>query len=308
MEVTSGGPSDRSAGAPSKAVVTGYRSQLRLGLRALMRDRLALAGIVVIAIVAGASAAAPLISPYDPAVAHAQAGRLAPMGTPGHLLGTDGGGRDILSRLIWGGRVSISTAVLPVLVSALGGLVLGLAAGMTGRWLSGFIMRTMDVLFAFPAVLLALAVATILGPGMMNVMMAIAIVSIPYMARVVYVETLSVRASDYVEAARVCGTPTHRLLLREIVPNVLPSLVVYATTGIGGLIVMAAGLSFLGVGVQPPTPDWGVMTADGRVVLRHLPHVATIPGVMVMIVALAFNVAGDGIRDAMEPRRRSGHR
>ena len=273
-----------------------------------MRDRLALAGIVVIVVVAAASAAAPLISPYDPAVADAEAGRLAPIGTPGHFLGTDGGGRDILSRLIWGGRVSISIAVLPVLVSAIGGLVLGLAAGMSGKRVSGVIMRTMDVLFAFPAVLLALAVATVLGPGMMNVMMAIGIVSIPYMARVVYVETLSVRASDYVEAARVCGTPMLRLLAREIVPNVIPSLIVYATIGIGGTIVLAAGLSFLGVGVQPPTPDWGIMTADGRIVLRNLPHVATIPGVVVLIVALAFNVAGDGIRDAMDPRRRSGHR
>ena len=142
----------------------------------------------------------------------------------------------------------------------------------------------------------------------MNVMMAIAIVSVPYMTRVVYVETLSVRASDYVEAARACGTPMSRLLVREIVPNVMPSLIVYATTGIGGLIVLAAGLSFLGVGVQPPTADWGIMTADGRVVLRNMPHIATIPGVMVLIVALAFNVAGDGIRDAMDPRRRSGHR
>ena len=301
---------DRGAAEPAMAegAPAGYRSQLRLGLLALGRDRLALAGMIVIALVAIAAAAAPLISPYDPTVAHSEAGRLAPIGTPGHVLGTDGGGRDILSRLIWGGRVSITVAVLPVLVSALGGLVLGLAAGMTGKWLSGFIMRSMDVLFAFPAVLLALAVATILGPGMMNVMMAIAIVSVPYMTRVVYVETLSVRASDYVEAARACGTPMSRLLVREIVPNVMPSLIVYATTGIGGLIVLAAGLSFLGVGVQPPTADWGIMTADGRVVLRNMPHIATIPGVMVLIVAPAFNVAGDGIRDAMDPRRRSGHR
>ena len=188
----------------------------------------------MILIVVAASAAAPLISPFDPAVADAEAGRFAPIGTPGHLLGTDGGGRDILSRLIWGGRVSISIAVLPVLVSAIGGLVLGLAAGMTGKLVSGTIMRTMDVLFAFPAVLLALAVATVLGPGMMNVMLSIGIVSIPYMARVVYVETLSVRASDYIEAARVCGTPMFRLLAREIVPNVIPSLIVYATIGIGG--------------------------------------------------------------------------
>ncbi len=296
-----------SSNGPGGGVVRMYRSQFGLGLRALSRDRLASAGIVIVVLVSLSALLAPVISPHDPAAADQIAGRLAPMGTPGHILGTDAQARDILSRLIWGGRVSIVIAVLPVLVSALGGLVLGLSAGMAGKVTRGVIMRLLDVLFAFPPVLLALAVATVLGPGMMNVMMAIAIVSIPFMARVVYVETLSVRSSDFIEAARVAGTPTRRLLIREVLPNVLPPLVVYATTGIGGLIVMAAGLSFLGVGVQPPTSDWGIMTADGRLVLRQAPHVASIPGVMIMVVALAFNVAGDGIRDAMDPRRRSGH-
>jgi peptide/nickel transport system permease protein len=284
-----------------------YRSPLRLGMRALARDRLALCGIAVILVVCSVSVLAPWISPYDPTLAASSVGRLAPMGTPGHLLGTDSQGRDILSRIIWGGRVSLMTAVLPVLVSAVGGLVIGVLAGMAGRRVSGLVMRSLDVLFAFPPVLLALAVATVLGPGMMNVMMAIAIVSIPYMARVVYVEVLSVRASDYIEAARVAGTPPLRLLVRELLPNVLPPLVVYATTGIGGLIVMAAGLSFLGVGVQPPTADWGIMVADGRLVLRQAPHVASVPGILIMVTALAFSAAGDGIRDAMDPRRRSGH-
>lgn len=280
--------------------------QLRLGIQVLARDRMAMAGVVVVLVVVLVSLLAPWLSPYDPAAVDRMTGRLAPIGTPGHLLGTDGLARDILSRLLWGGRVSLTIAVLPVLFSAICGLVLGLLAGMSGRFASALIMRTLDVFFAFPSILLALAVATVLGPGMLNVMLSIVVVFAPYMARVVYVETLAARSSEYVEAARVAGTPPMRLIFGEVLPNVLPALVVYATTGIGGMIVMASGLSFLGVGVQPPTADWGIMMADGRVVLRQTPHVATIPGIVVLIVALAFNVAGDGIRDALDPRRRSG--
>ena len=202
--------------------------------------------------------------------------------------------------------MSIPIAVVPVLVSAVLGLILGLTAGMSGRWTSEIIMRSQDVLFAFPPVLLAIAMATVMGPGMMNVMLAISVVVTPFMARVVYVETVAIRSKEYVEAARAAGTPGGRLLVREVIPNVLPPLIVYGTTTIGGLIVLASGLSFLGVGIQPPTADWGIMTADGRTVLREAPHVATIPGVTIVIVSLAFNVAGDGIRDALDPRRRTG--
>ena len=283
-----------------------YRSQLRLALRALGRDRLALSGVIVVLLVVVLALAAPFLGLPDPTLADFDVGRLAPIGSPGHPLGTDGQARDVLSRLVWGSRVSIPIAVVPVLVSVGAGLVLGLLAGMSGRWVSEVIMRTQDVLFAFPPVLLAIAMATVLGPGMMNVMLAISVVVTPFMARVVYVETLSIRSKEYVEAARAAGTPGGRLLLREVIPNVLPPLIVYGTTTIGGLIVLASGLSFLGVGIQPPTADWGIMTAEGRTVLRMAPHVATVPGVAIVIVALAFNVAGDGIRDALDPRRRTG--
>ncbi len=167
-------------------------------------------------------------------------------------------------------------------------------------------MRSLDVLFAFPPVLLALAVAAVLGPGLLNVMLAIAIVFVPYMARLVYIETIVVRESDFIEAARVAGTPEVRLMIREILPNVFPPLLVYATTGIGGLIVMASGLSFLGVGVQPPVADWGTMMADGRFVLREVPHLATLPGILIIVLALAFNLTADGIQAALDPCHRSG--
>ena len=283
-----------------------YRSQIRLALRALGRDRLALCGVVIVVFCVVAALAAPLLGLPDPTMADFDVGRLAPIATPGHLLGTDGQARDMLSRLVWGSRVSIPIAVVPVLVSAVLGLILGLTAGMSGRWASEIIMRSQDVLFAFPPVLLAIAMATVMGPGMMNVMLAISVVVTPFMARVVYVETVTIRSKEYVEAARAAGTPGVRLLVREVIPNVLPPLIVYGTTTIGGLIVLASGLSFLGVGIQPPTADWGIMTSDGRTVLREAPHVATIPGITIVIVSLAFNVAGDGIRDALDPRRRTG--
>ena len=306
-------PETNGATAPAKAAVppdssaeVPYRSQLRLALRALGRDRLALSGVVVVVLSVLIALAAPVLGLPDPTMADYDVGRLAPMGTPGHLLGTDGQARDVLSRLVWGSRVSIPIAVVPVIVSAVLGLILGLTAGMSGRWVSEIIMRFQDVLFAFPPVLLAIAMATVMGPGMMNVMLAISVVVTPFMARVVYVETVAIRSKEYVEAARASGTPGVRLLVREVVPNVLPPLIVYGTTTIGGLIVLASGLSFLGVGIQPPTADWGIMTADGRTVLREAPHVATIPGITIVIVALAFNVAGDGVRDALDPRRRIG--
>lgn len=283
-----------------------YRSQFRLALKALRRDRLALVGVVVVLVVVVLAILAPVISPWEPTESDYDSERLAPIGTPGHLLGTDGQARDVLSRLLWGSRVSIPVAVVPVLFSVFAGLVFGLTAGMSGGGLAEFIMRTQDVLFAFPPVLLAIAMATVLGPGMMNVMLAISVVVTPFMARVVYVETIAIRNREYIEAAIAAGTPTLRLLMREVLPNILPPLIVYSTTTIGGLIVLASGLSFLGVGIQPPTADWGIMTSDGRTVLREAPHVATIPGLAIIIVALAFNVAGDGIRDALDPRRRTG--
>merc|ERR1711964_614855 len=241
-----------------------YRSQFVLAFKALSQDKLASIGVFIIFLIVVFSAITPWISPYSPTESHFETGRLMPIGTPGHILGTDGQSRDILSRLLWGGRVSIPIAVLPVIFSALLGLILGLTAGMSKRYISEIIMRFQDVLFAFPPVLLAIAMATVLGPGMMNVMLAISVVVIPFMTRFVYVETLSIRSKEYIEAARASGTPTFRLLVSEVIPNVLPPLIVYSTTTIGGLIVLASGLSFLGVGIQPPTSDWGIMTAEGR--------------------------------------------
>ena len=290
---------------PLAEPVRAYRSEWRLAWAAVAKDYLAVAGLVLFGLTVLVSVFAPLISPYDPTVASESAGRLAPPLTQGHLFGTDGQGRDILSRIIWGGRVSIPIALAPIIASSILGLALGLLAGFSGRYLRGVIMRGLDVIFAFPGVLLAVAVAAIMGPGMMNVMLAMSIVLLPYVSRIVFVETVRILQLEFIEAARVCGTRTTRLLFREVLPNVIGPVIVYGTTSLGGMLVLAAGLSFLGTGVQPPTADWGIMASDGRVVLAKAPWVSLLPGVVIVIVAVACNFAGDGLRDALDPRQRT---
>jgi peptide/nickel transport system permease protein len=300
------GPHDQTQPetGPTSASGRRPRGQLWLTVRAFGQDRAAVVALLFIALVCAASAAAEVISPWTPEEAAPAVGRYAPVGTPEHLLGTDQLGRDVLTRLLWGGRVSIPVAVLPLIAAAFVGLLLGMLAAFGPKRPGAVTMRTLDVLFAFPPVLVAIAVGTILGPGLSNVMLAIGVMSIPYMTRVVYVEAVSVRGSDYIRAARVLGTPMHRLLSREVLPNVLPPLIVFASTGVGGMIVMGAGLSFLGIGVQPPTPDWGIMTSDGKGVLLQSPTLATIPGLLIVAVAIAFNFVGDGLADALDPTRR----
>lgn len=282
-----------------------HQSQLTLAMRTFAQDRVATISLAVIVLVVLISVLAPWIAPYDPFSAGEKVQRLRPMFTEGHILGTDGQGRDILSRLIWGGRVSLPIGIVPPLVTAIVALMLGITAGFFGERVANLIMRPMDVLFAFPMVLLAVAVSAVLGPGMMNVMLSMAIVMVPYFSRVVYIETLAVRNRDYIDAARVAGSSTVAILFKEVLPNVLAPVLVYATTAIGAMIVFASGLSFLGLGVQPPVSDWGIMSSDGLSVLSRSPHVATIPGVIIVIVALAFNFVGDGIRDALDPRQRT---
>jgi peptide/nickel transport system permease protein len=272
-------------------------------LRVFLRDRQAVVGVVIIAIAGGAALLAPLVSPWDP-LSSDGAARLSPIGTPGHLLGTDEQGRDILSRLIWGGRASLLVGILPTVAAGLVALALGLLAGAAGGLTDHVIMRALDVFFAFPLVLLAIAIVGVIGPGMQNQMFALAVVLVPYSTRVVRTATLSVKPVEFVEAARALGASRGRLLARHLLPNVLPPLVVYTSTLVGMMIVASAGLSFLGLGVQPPTPDWGVMVGNGRLVLYRAAHVATIPGIVIVVVALAFNFVGDGLREALDPRAR----
>jgi len=268
-----------------------------------LRDRQAVVGLVIVAIAAGAALAAPLISPWDPLTSEG-AERLLPIGSPGHLLGTDEQGRDILSRLIWGGRASLVAGIVPSLIAGIAALFLGVLAGFLGGVTDHVIMRALDVFFAFPLVLLAIAIVGVIGPGMGNQMFALTVVLIPYSTRVVRTAALSVTPLEFVEAARALGAGRWRLVGRHLVPNVLPPLLVYTSTLVGMMIVASAGLSFLGLGVQPPTPDWGVMVGNGRLVLYRAAHVATIPGVIIVVAALGFNFVGDGLREALDPRAR----
>ncbi len=281
------------------------RSKPALMWRALRRDKAAVISIGVLLVLALVSVFAPLIAPYDPLEGDATQ-RLEGIGTAGYLLGLDGQGRDILSRLIHGGRYSLTVAVLPVLVAGPIALLIGMSAGYFGGRVGDAVMRVLDVLFAFPVVLLAIAIAAVLGPGLLNVMLAIGITMVPYMARVVYTATVQESAKEYVEAARAAGATQGQILRQQLLPNVLSPLVVYGTSLCGLMIVLAAGLSFLGVGVTPPAPDWGVMTSDGRsVLLEGYAHVATIPGIVILVAALAFNLIGDGVRDALDPHKQT---
>ncbi|OBA35714.1 ABC transporter permease [Gordonia sp. 852002-51296_SCH5728562-b] len=284
---------------------TATPSAWRLAVRAFCRDRVALGAMIILLLITAASICAPLLTPYSP-VSGNPVDRLAGIGTPGHPLGLDGQGRDIAARLLYGGRNSLLVAVAPVAVVFPLSLLIGLFAGYRRSRSGEILMRILDVLFAFPLVLLAIALAAVLGAGLNNVMIAIAITLIPYMARVAYTATVQESGKEYVEAARAYGANPLQVMFREIAPNVIAQLVVYATTLCGLMVVVAAGLSFLGVGVIPPMPDWGIMTSDGSsVVLEGVYHIATIPGLVILVVALSFNLIGDGIRDALDPRKQT---
>lgn len=294
-----------SAGKPVPTQSDTSKSQWRLAVRAFSRDKMAVVSLAVLVLVALAAIFAPLLTPYSP-TAGDPVNRLAGIGTDGHLLGLDGQGRDIWTRLLYGGRNSLTVAVVPVLAVFPLALLIGLFAGYQRSRAGEVLMRVLDVLFAFPLVLLAIALSAVLGAGLGNVMIAIAITLIPYMARVAYTATVGESSKDYLEAARAYGANPLLLMFRELMPNVVVSLLVYATTLCGLMIVVASGLSFLGVGVIPPTPDWGIMTADGKnVLLEGIYHVATIPGLLILVVSLAFNLVGDGLRDALDPRKQT---
>jgi ABC-type dipeptide/oligopeptide/nickel transport system permease subunit len=270
-------------------------------LSAFLRDRAAVVAACLLITVALVATLAPLFSPYSPYDAD-NAMRFAPPGTPGHILGTDQQGRDMLARLIWGGRVSLVIGVVPTLLASTLGLTLGMVAGAVRGVGDQLIMRVLDVVFAFPLVLLAIALSGTLTPGVGTEIISITIVLVPYVARLARTTTLGVIAMPFIEAARAGGASQVTLLARYILPNVLSPVIVYATTLMGLIIVVGSGLSFLGLGVQPPVADWGAMIADGRVVLRRAAHVTIEPGILILAVSLAFNFLGDGLRDALDPR------
>jgi peptide/nickel transport system permease protein len=244
---------------------------------------------------------APVLAPYGPQQGEI-ADRLQPVGSAGHWLGTDGQGRDLLSRLIWGARPSLLAGITPVLVAAAIGTTLGLLAGLGNRRAHALIMRTLDVVYAFPAVLLAISIAAALGSGVTNVIIALSVVLLAPIARVVETEVAQVRNADFMEAARASGAGSVVTATKQVVPNILPTLLVYCTALIGLAIVYAAGLSFLGLGVAPPNPEWGAILNDLRQNLYDEPMLALVPAIVIFVASVGFNVFGDGLRELLNVR------
>jgi ABC-type dipeptide/oligopeptide/nickel transport system permease subunit len=270
--------------------------------RRFRRNRLALVGLVIVVVLAGAAAGAPWLAPRDPA----RQSLIEKRARPGakYVLGADEFGRDILSRVIFGTRVALLVGLLAVGISLGVGLVLGSLAGFAGGWVDAAISRVVEILQAFPYLLLAIAVVSALGPGAVNTTIAVGIWGTPPVTRIVRGAVLALRETEYVRAARALGASGPGLVGRHVLPNILPTIIVYGTLFMANAILVEAALSFLGLGVQPPTPSWGLMVATGRDFLLVAPHITTIPGLAIMVAVLGFNLLGDGLRDALDPRLR----
>jgi len=272
----------------------------------IVNNRAMLVGCIIILLFVFAAVFSPWLSPFDPFVQSIRL-RLKPPGDL-HWLGTDAFGRDILSRIIWGSRISLTVGVVAVAIGATIGILIGLSAGFFGGAVDSFLMSIVDILLVLPTILLALVIVAMLGPGVFNLMIAVGISNAPRFARLIRAEVLAVKKMVFVDAASALGASYIRLMLRHILPNTIASIVVLSSLRIAQAITTEASLSFLGLGVAPPTPTWGSMIADGRVYLRTSPWVAIFPGVMIMLIVMAFNLVGDGLRDLLDPklRRRGG--
>jgi len=285
------------------------RRQARLGqmwlawLR-IRRNQLAMAGLIIVGILLVVAALAPWIAPHDPFVQNL-GNRLKPPGTSGYWLGTDDFGRDILSRIIYGARITLYIIALVAVTAPVLGLLVGTVAGYFGGWADAVLMRLTDIFLAFPRLILALALVAVLGPGIENAVLAIALTAWPPYARVARAETLTVRNSDYIAAIRLQGASAPRIIAGHVVPMCLPSVIIRVTLDMAGVILIAAGLGFLGLGVQPPLPEWGLMISSGRKFLFEQWWVATMPGLAIFLVSLGFNLLGDGLRDVLDPRSAS---
>lgn len=271
--------------------------------RRLFKRKTALAGLLVLALIVLLALAAPLLPMPDPNAIQAR-DRLSSPGTRGYLLGADELGRDMLSRIIWGGQLSLLSGVVATGLALVIGVLVGLAAAFYGGWVDDVLMRITDVVLAFPLVLLAIGIVAALGPGLLNTMVAVALAGFPLYARVARGSALSARELDYVLAARSLGAGDLRLMARHLLPNIFAPLLVTFTLDVGQKIVVTSSLSFLGLGAQPPTADWGSMIAAGRNYMRNASHLVLMPGAAIFLVVLSLNVVGDALRDALDPKMR----
>lgn len=271
-------------------------------MRALIQNRAAGGSAVFLFLLFLCAIFAPLLAPFDPLEIDAEILLQPP--SQEHWFGTDDTGRDVLSRVIWGSRLSLRVGLISSGISTLAGLVLGMLSGFFGGKISFVILRAMDLLLAFPGVLLAIVIVAILGPSLENVMIAVGISAVPAFTRVVHSSTLSIGQLDFVEAARLIGGSKSHIIARHVLPNILAPVIVLSTLQVAGAIFGAASLSFIGLGAQPPTPEWGAMVSRGRYNLRDAMWLSTFPGLAIAVVVIAINVLGDGLRDALDPRMR----
>lgn len=269
---------------------------------AFKRNPLAMIGLAIVAMLIVVALLAPVLAPYSPVIQDLDNRLLPPGGA--HLLGTDDLGRDILSRLLWGARITLTVVALVAIIVAPLGLAVGVIAGYFGGWVDATLMRITDIFMAFPRLILALAFVAALGPGIENAVIAIALTTWPPYARMARAETLTARQSDFIAAARLLGASPLRILLGHVVPLCTSSLVVRVTLDMAGIILTAAGLGFLGLGAQPPSPEWGAMISAGRRYILDQWWVAAMPGLAILIVSLGFNLLGDGLRDVLDPKQR----
>ncbi|WP_407943754.1 ABC transporter permease subunit [Mangrovicoccus algicola] len=270
------------------------------------QNRGAVAGLIVFALLVATAVFAPLLAPHDPIMQYRDALLVPPAwtaeGSADYLLGTDAVGRDILSRLIFGARYSLFIGIVVVSIALFGGILIGLLAGFFGSWVDAVLMRIMDVILAFPSLLLALVLVAVLGPGLTNAMIAIAIVYQPHFARLTRAAVMAEKNREYVVAAQVAGAGRARLMFRTILPNCLAPLIVQATLSFSAAVLDSAALGFLGMGAQPPAPEWGTMLAEAREFILRAWWVVTLPGLAILVSVLAINLMGDGLRDALDPK------
>jgi peptide/nickel transport system permease protein len=287
-----------AAAAAPALKVRGYWGTVGYRLR---YDYVTLFFLAVVVLIALAAILAPLIAPFDPNKT-SMVYRLKPIGFRDFRLGTDELGRDMLSRLIWGGRMSLLMGLVPVALATTIGGTLGVVAGFVGGWLNMLIMRTVDIFYAFPSVLLAIAVSGVMGGGMVNGLIALTLVFIPPLCRIAETATTQVRNLDFVEAARASGASNRSIIVHHVLGNVLAPVLIYASSLISVSVLLSAGLSFLGLGVEPPTPDWGLMLSTLRQAIYIQPVVCALPGAAIFITSLSFNLVSDGLRHAMDVR------
>ena len=276
------------------------RSRAAETWRRLKKNKVAMVSLAVLIAIILISVLAPVIAPYDYAETDKQNTLAGP--SKEHWLGTDRLGRDILSRLIWGGRQSLQMGIIAVLIAAVVGVIIGSIAGYFGGWLDNLLMRILDIYQSIPMMLLCITFAAILGPSLRNAIIAIGVSMVPAFARMMRASILTVRESEYIEAAICCNATNRMIIMKNIIPNAISPIIVNITMSIGGAVLSGAGLSFIGLGVEAPMAEWGAMISDARNYIRAYPTLALYPGICIMITVLAFNLLGDGLRDALDPR------